>query len=423
MADRLQRRRYGPVGGFVRLHISGAGPAAYCRRARLRIGDLSAVWNLLFLVGKTLLVSFSFWYSSRLLLGRDYPSYPLDRRYAAFGRRWWPRFVGTAAPAAIGWTFLDITSAVHSSEILLGWLYLSMAAALLLFYVLRRRLFGVAAGTMIEDLRNDVDPVDRRRIRIIMGASFALLLLFMLFPVFAAPAAGCSGDRSSGRPALPVRVPAIITYRPMSRGMPAATLSALLLALVAGIWNGNHAVSVRPRSVVSSDRPDRCNDWTPGSPMAATRSPSEHRCCWSRSDGGIRAAYWTASTLVSGPDIGGGVHGPTVRGQPRSRGAASAQASMSASSVHSSSVTAARVFWSQASVLGQDFLSPVVAGSCFRTAHSAVSRSRSVLLTGNASSSAHGKSRSSTMLPQGIFAAHSRPCMTALLASGCRACC
>lgn len=331
-----------------------------------RIGDLSAVWNLLFLVG-TLLVSFSFWYSSRLLLGRDYPSYPLDRRYAAFGRRWWPRFVGVAAPAAIGWTFLGITSAVHSSEILLGWLYLGMAAALLLFYVLRRRLFGVAAGTMIEDLRNDVDPVDRRRIRIIMGASFALLLLFMLFPVFLPQLLGAPAIAVLGVGGICLFGTGILTYLPMSRGMPAATLSALLLALVAGIWNDNHAVRVDDAEVVSSDRPgpvQRLDAWlTDRRDLSAERTPL---LLVTSSGGGIRAAYWTASTLayleqklgaaftdrlfalstVSGGSLGATVYVSLKRAQLERDGSASL-------------LEPAR------RVLGQDFLSPVVAGMLF----------------------------------------------------------
>ncbi|EGV20539.1 hypothetical protein [Thiocapsa marina] len=96
------------------------------------LADLGFLWNLLFLIG-TLVGSLSLWYTSRLTLGVEYPGYPLDPKYAAFGRRWWPRVVGSLVPLAIGWTFLRIGSAVPSSETLLGWLYLGMGLALLLF--------------------------------------------------------------------------------------------------------------------------------------------------------------------------------------------------------------------------------------------------------------------------------------------------
>jgi hypothetical protein len=36
----------------------------------------------------------------------------------------------------------------------------------------------------------------------------------------------------------------VLTYLPMSNGAPPLTLAVLLLALVSGIWNDNHAVRV-----------------------------------------------------------------------------------------------------------------------------------------------------------------------------------
>ena len=47
--------------------------------------------NVTILIIGTLLASLTFWYTSRLLLGRDYESFPLPSPYADIGRRWWPR--------------------------------------------------------------------------------------------------------------------------------------------------------------------------------------------------------------------------------------------------------------------------------------------------------------------------------------------
>ncbi len=331
-----------------------------------RLGDLSAVWNLLFLVG-TALVSFSFWYSARLLLGRDYPGYPLDRRYAAFGRRWWPRLVGTVVPAAIGWTFLGIGSTVHSSEALLGWLYLGMAALLLLFYVLRRWLFGVAAEDMIEDLRADIDPADRWRVRVIMLASFALLLLFMLVPVLLPQLLGAPAIAVLGVGGICLFGTGILTYLPMSRGMPAATLSVLLLALVAGIWNDNHAVRVADDVIVSSGRPtpvQRLDTWLDARP--AEQAERTSLLLVTASGGGIRAAYWTASTLAYlEQKWGAAVTDRLFALSTVSGGSLGAAVYVSLKRAQLDRADSEGLLGPARRMLGQDFLSPVVAGMLF----------------------------------------------------------
>ena len=333
------------------------------------LGDLSAVWNLLFLLG-TLLVSMTFWYSSRLLLGRDYPNYPLEPGYSAPGRRWWPRLVGIAVPTAIGWTFLGITSQVHSIESVLGWLYLAMAALLLLFYVLRRAIFGLLAEDMIEQLREDLDPRDRRRILVIMIASFVMLLLFMVFPVFLPQLLGAPALLVLGLGGICLFGTGILTYLPMKRGWPAWTLSALLLALLAGIWNDNHALRVAGNQAPSPTERGRpahqLEAWIDAQPNAGTASGPTPLLLVTSSGGGIRAAYWTASTLAHLEDKWGGAFSDrlfalsTVSGG--SLGAAvyiSLKRAQLDAGENDSLLQPARA------VLGHDFLSPVTAGMLF----------------------------------------------------------
>jgi hypothetical protein len=333
------------------------------------LGDLSAVWNLLFLLG-TLLVSMTFWYSSRLLLGRDYPSYPLDPQYAAPGRRWWPRLIGIVVPVAIGWTFLGITSRVQSVETVLGWMYLAMAALLLVFYVLRRSIFGVLAEDMIEQRRDDVELRDRQRIRIIMIVSFAMLLLFMVFPVFLPQLLGAPALLVLGIGGICLFGTAILTYMPMKRAMPAATLSALLLALVSGIWNDNHALRVAgndaPSQAVRGYPADQLQAWIDAQPPTNTGRDQTPLLLVTSSGGGIRAAYWTASTLAYLEDKWGTAFSDRLFALSTvSGGSVGAAVYISLKRAQLDAGETGSMLAPAREVLGHDFLSPITAGMLF----------------------------------------------------------
>jgi hypothetical protein len=330
------------------------------------VGDLSILWNLAFLIG-TLLASLSFWYSSRLQLGRDYPGYPLDPKYAAFGRRWWPRLLGVAVPVAIGWTFRRIGSEAHSIETLLSWLYLGMAALLLLFYMLRRALFRVGREYMIKDLPEDLPPADRRRIRAYLLASFVLLALFVAVPVYLPQWIGAPAIAVLGVAGISLFGSGILTYLPMARGVPAATLLALLLAWVFGFWNDNHAVRVADNA---------------GAPVER-RTPAEQFAAWQQAEptanggaapvilvtasgGGIRAAYWTASTLAYlEQKLGAAFYDRLFAISGVSGGSVGAAAYVTLKRAQLDSSQPGSLLAPVREVLGHDFLSPVVAGMLF----------------------------------------------------------
>ena len=330
------------------------------------LGDLSILWNLAFLVG-TLLASLSFWYSSRLQLGRDYPGYPLDPKYAAFGRRWWPRLLGVAVPVAIGWSFRRIGSEAHSIETLLSWLYLGMAALLLLFYVLRRALFGVRREYMIKDLPEDLPPADRRRIRAYLLASFALLALFVAVPVYLPQWIGAPAIAVLGVAGISLFGSSILTYLPMARGMPAATLSALLLALVFGFWNDNHAVRVADDAGAPVERrtpAEQFAAWQQAAPAA--NNGAAPVILVTASGGGIRAAYWTASTLAYlEQKLGTGFSERLFAISGVSGGSLGAATYISLKRAQLDAGRSASLLTPAREVLGHDFLSPVVAGMLF----------------------------------------------------------
>lgn len=330
------------------------------------LADLDFLWNLLFLIG-TLIGSMSLWYTSRLTLGVEYPAYPLDPKYAAFGRRWWPRVVGSLVPLAIGWTFLQIGSAAPSSETLLGWLYLGMGFALLLFYVARRPVFGVERDDMILDLRNAVPTEHRRRGRALLIAAFALVPLVVIAPVLLPQLLGAPAIAVLGVVGISLFGTGVLTYLPMSNGAPPLTLAVLLLALVSGLWNDNHALRVGDSADIAVQRPtpvEQLAAWQQG--RAGNAVAPESIVLVATSGGGISAAYWTASTLayleqkfgvpfterlfaVSG--VSGGSLGAATYVALKRAGLETGQTNALLDQVRET--------------LGQDFLSPVVAGMLF----------------------------------------------------------
>jgi hypothetical protein len=97
--------------------------------------DREMPWNLLFII-TTAVLSVGLWYSSRLLLGREFPAYRLDPVFAAFGRRWIPRILGSIVPLAIAVGFYRVAG----SSSPLAAIFLGMGIFLLVFYIVRRQV-------------------------------------------------------------------------------------------------------------------------------------------------------------------------------------------------------------------------------------------------------------------------------------------
>jgi hypothetical protein len=322
------------------------------------------LWNLLFLLG-TIVLSISFWYTSRLLLGRDFQTYPLHPLHAEFGRRWLPRLLVALVPIAIGLSFFRLESAAYGARTLLGVLYLLIGAALFVFYVLRRRLPRADRGWMLATREARLPDRDERLVKWAIGLSFVLLAAFMLLPVRLPQLIGAPAIIVFGFTGITLVGSMLLTYWFLTQGRPGGTTLVLLIALLAGLVNDNHEVRRAQ----------------PGEPLARL-PPAEHYAEWRRhhpppaagdgepvilvtaSGGGIRAAYWTAAALarmqriagfednlfaisgVSGGSLGASVYVTLKRhqldhGVPQDIGAAVRE------------------------VLAQDFLSPVVAGMLF----------------------------------------------------------
>ena len=326
------------------------------------LAEFGLLWNLLLLLA-TLAASVSFWYTSRVLLARDYPAYPLPREYSRLGRRWWPRIAGIAVPLSIAWTFREMDGEGASEAMLLAWLYLGMAVLLLAFYVLRRLLFSLSSDYMIATPLPEVPARDRKRARILLFGVLALLVLFVALPVQLPQWLGAPAIAVLGVMGIAIVGTIVLTYWPMSRGAPAATLTALLLALLFGLWNHNHPVRVADDAQASDERPTphaQLVSWNEGAGAA------KPLILVTASGGGIRAAYWTASVLayleqklgtdftdrlfaisgVSGGSVGAATYVTLKRAQLDA-------------GENGSLLPPVR------EVLGHDFLSPVIAGILF----------------------------------------------------------
>jgi hypothetical protein len=326
------------------------------------LADHGLLWNLLLFVG-TLLASASFWYTSRLLLGRNYPGYPLPRPYASLGRRWWPRLAGVVVPLAIAWTLRDIGADGSGGAMFLSWAYVGMAVLLLAFYILRRRLFSVPKDYMIGDLLDALPERDRMRARVLLLAVFALLVLFMLLPVRLPQGLGAPAIIVLGVMGIALFGTAVLTYWPMSHNNPAATLSALLLAVLFGFWNHNHGVRVAgdaPFDVVRPTPAERLSSW------AGTTGDARPLVFVTAAGGGIRAAYWTASVLAYLEEKLGARftdHLFAISGVSGGSVGAAAYVTLKRSQLDAGNTGG--LLAPVREVLGNDFLSPVVAGMLF----------------------------------------------------------
>lgn len=318
------------------------------------------LWNLLFLLG-TFVLSLSFWYSARLLLGVDFPTFPLDPRHARVGRVWLPRVLGVVVPLTIGLSFFRLPADAAAPRDLLGMLYLVLAGVLLVFYVLRRRLPGMDRGWMLHDRERALPARDLRIVMWSIIASFVLLAVFMVAPVRLPQVLGAPAIIVLGIAGIALFGSMLLTYAFLVRGRPAGTTFALLLALIFGFFNDNHRVrQVEP--AIATPRPDpvsRLQAWR-GTDAADAGRPL---VLVAASGGGIRAAYWTAAVLAQLEAVAGfREHLFAISGVSGGSLGAATYLALRRQQLDGIAVDLPRRV---RAVLAQDFLSPVVAGLLF----------------------------------------------------------
>lgn len=322
-------------------------------------------WNLTFLVG-ALLLGLANWYSSRLLLDRDFATEPLDRGRALPGRTWLPRVLGASIPLSIGLGLARL----HTTHQWVAWtlaaLFLLLAAGLFWFFTRRRGLllkgsqFGLTSATGSLGLTNWL---------FLLGAlvmSVGLVAAFVLWPVVVPQWLGAPGILLLGFAGIVLFGSLLLTYAFLVRGQPAATALALVLAVIFGFSNDNHWIRLDPEAPRLHRLEPRTHyeTWRQANPAPVLIDRRAPVILVAASGGGIRAAYWTASALatlesvpgfreslfaisgVSGGSLGAAVYGAVRRRQLESGGPADTLGEVQR-------------------ILGQDFLSPVTAGLLF----------------------------------------------------------
>jgi hypothetical protein len=329
--------------------------------------------NLLFLVS-ALLLGLALWYSARLLLSHSLQGERLNQDHSRFGRVWLPRAYGTLPALAIGIGFLLVDTRAQIAAWVLAALFLLLAAGLLWFFYKRRDWF-MEAAVRARGLTEPSTARDRRFMVAMLSigqlAALALLAAFVVWPVTAPQTLGTPAIVLLGLTGIALFGGLVLTYAFLANGLPAGTALALVLAVAFGFSNDNHWIRVDDQApdLQRLAAPAHYQAWRQANPSRMPIDGRDPVILVAAAGGGIRAAYWAASALatleqrvpgftpalyavsgVSGGSVGAAVY-TGIKRQQLERGEAPADGTGTIDAVRR--------------ILGQDFLSPVVAGLLF----------------------------------------------------------
>ncbi|NCA71632.1 MAG: hypothetical protein EOM91_16425 [Sphingobacteriia bacterium] len=334
-----------------------------------------ALWNLAFLIG-ALLLGLTLWYTSRRLLEPEFSGRDFRRETSAFGRAWLPRVFGFLAPASIGVGFLLVDTQDWLSAWILGALFLLLAAGLMVFFIKRRSLFIDRSTSPrrerigIEIAREgDLSAIDWAIIGFAFGLSAVLVASFLAWPVAVPRLLGSPAIVLLGFAGVALFGGLVLTYAFLVNKQPAGTALALVLAVLFGLVNDNHWIRTDPAApeLPRQTAADHYQTWRAANPTPVRIDGREPVILVAAAGGGIRAAYWTASTLSFMDEIEGfddnlfaisGVSGGSV-------GATIYTALKRIELAQAPGVSEATTLETAREVLAADFLSPVIAGMLF----------------------------------------------------------
>lgn len=328
-------------------------------------------WNIAFLLG-SILLGLTLWYGARVLLARNFTGRKETWDRIERGRTLLPRMLGASVPFSVGVGFLLVEGADRVATWLLGALYIAVSIGLWWFLTRRRQLRLCGLPLVANPERGIKEPVisfGRVNWLLVYAAALVTLVLvtaFVIWPVGA--------PRLLGTPAIVVLAFAgialfgslVLTYWPLSKGQPGATALVLILAVAFGYTNDNHWIRTAAE-VPALERLGAVGQferWSGVNPTDRTIDGRRPVILVAAAGGGIRAAYWTATTLatlesidgfgqglfaisgVSGGSVGAAVYTAVKRDQLDGRG-------------YPKTLDVVK------RGLGEDFLSPIVAGLLF----------------------------------------------------------
>jgi hypothetical protein len=357
----------------------------------------NATGGLVFLFVATTLLAASIWYSMRWLLGADFSGLPLPLQ-AGRAQKWVPRLAGGAAPALVAlglWSLHKVDAPLQIAALTAArqaviW-FVGLAVVLVLAFTWRGELLvklqdkdwldsargRVGADPATLSVHEPLEPVTLRIIVWALLFSGALALLFFLFPVTLPRVVGAAAIAALALASINLFGSFVLTWWPLRRGLPPLAPVLLVVAgLVFSRFNDNHKVQPAmdvqaAQSVVANDSGLPADvgfaDFIAANP--ATDSQGRPLLLIVASEGGgIRAAYWTAAVLealtasqplfarqlfalsgVSGGSLGVAAWLASQRGQW------CAQTALPVVSLSGKAPSASQA-------LGQDFISPALAG-------------------------------------------------------------
>lgn len=324
-----------------------------------------SLWNIFFVAG-AIALGLALWYSARLLLGREFSSYPLDLDATRWGREWLPRLLGGSVPfsVAVGFFFVDTSQRLNT--LALGVVFLLIAVGLVWFFIRRRQWFMKSSRAMLDSRVVRLDSRSRLVAVCAVSLSFVLLASFMIWPVWMPQTLGAPAIVVLGFAGISLFGSMVLTYAFLAKGQPSGTALFLVLAIVFAYFNDNHWVRLTD-DAISIERPSpakRYTEWRDSHQAAPLIDGREPVILVAASGGGIRAAYWTASTLAALERIEG--FGDNLFAISGVSGGSLGAATYTALK-HQQLATAqtADTLQRVREVLGEDFLSPVVAGFLF----------------------------------------------------------
>ena len=332
------------------------------------------LWNAFFFIG-VIAQSLALWYSARLLLGRKFECYPLDKDKTRLSREWLPRLLGGSVPLSITVGFLLVNTGADTqiAKWLLAALYLITTAVLVWFFIVRRERFMGGTRTMIDSRVTKLEKPSRVVTVMAVALSFMLLISFLIWPVGLPQTLGAPAIIALGFAGIALFGSMVLTYAFLAKGQPAGTALVLALAVLFGFFNDNHWVRVDDDAEPLANRAvpsEQYQKWRIKHPEFGLIGGREPVILVAASGGGIRAAYWTASTLAA---LEKRIDEKTSNGFTNY---SLLPSRLSGGSVGAATYTALRreplamekagdILNQVRKVLGEDFLSPVVAGLLF----------------------------------------------------------
>ncbi len=263
-------------------------------------------------VALTLIIfSGSTWYISRALLYVRYPDAPANiEQSALYGPiiKWLPRLLGLLPIAAVALAFLRSRSFGYVI------LYLLIGALFVGGLTLRRRWLDAKArrnagspdpaGQSLTEVSPRLPTTTRRVVFATLIGAFVALILVIVSPVWVPRLVGPLGVIFLAGAGWAIVGSAMLVYPSRRFQLPSLFVTVLLLAGIFGMWNDNHGIEPLDGSRYAvRDRPSLDSHF---------RAWLDHRRVLDESaapdrpypvfvvtaeGGGIRAAYWTAAVL------------------------------------------------------------------------------------------------------------------------------